>query len=60
MTPAPDSSAPAIDALRKQLILAQVQLMELEDLRDELRTELAATQTLLAQSQTLADSTLQA
>lgn len=60
MTPAPESSAPAIDALRKQLILAQVQLMELEDLRDELRTELAATQTLLAQSQTLADSTLQA
>lgn len=57
MTPAPDSSA--TDALRKQLILAQVQLMELEDLRDELRTELAATQTLLAQSQALADSTAQ-
>jgi chromosome segregation ATPase len=59
MTPAPDSSATATDALRKQLILAQVQLMELEDLRDELRTELAATQALLAQSQTLADNTLQ-
>lgn len=60
MTPASDSSAPAIDVLRKQLILAQVQLMELEDLRDALRSELAATRTLLDQSRLLADSTLQA
>ena len=45
--------------LRKQLILAQVQLMELEDLRDELRTGLVAAHALLHQNRQLTDSTLQ-
>jgi len=60
MTPAPEYSAHATDPLRKQLILAQVQLMELEDLRDELRSELDATRDLLGQNQKLGDDTLQA
>ena len=42
MTPAPHLSAPDTNALRKQLILAQVQIMELEDLRDELHNALRA------------------
>ena len=60
MKPTPNSSAPATDALRQQLILAQIQLMELEDLRDSLQTKLAAAHTLLDQSRLLADNTLQA
>ena len=60
MQPAPDNSAPATDAMRKQLILAQVQIMELEDLRDELRTELDTARTQLQRNRQLTDSTLQA
>lgn len=60
MTPAPESSAPEPAVLRKQLILAQVQLMELEDLRDALQTKLAGARTQIDQSRQLTDSTLQA
>jgi chromosome segregation ATPase len=60
MKPGPDSTAPDSDALRKQLILAQVQLMELEDVRDSLRTELASAQSLLEQNRLLTDSALRA
>jgi chromosome segregation ATPase len=59
MTPQPDSRPAPADALRRQLILAQVQLMELEDARDELRSRLAAANDLLAQTQALADRSLQ-
>lgn len=54
-----DSSPASTQTLRRQLILAQVQLMELEDVRDELQTRLAAANDLLAQTQTLADRSLQ-
>jgi hypothetical protein len=50
MQTAPDNSAPDSAELRKQLILAQVQIMELEDLRDELHTRLAATHALRIES----------
>lgn len=55
MTP-PDSASAPLDPLRRELILAQVQLMELEDTRDDLRTQLAAAQALLTEAQQLADS----
>lgn len=58
MTPAPDSSPDEHAALRRQLILAQVQLMELEDAHDDLRTQLAAARELLAQTQRLGDQAL--
>jgi|GEM_PF-4518397 len=58
--PLPTDSSPAsTETLRRQLILAQVQLMELEDVRDELQSRLAAANDLLAQTQTLADRSLQ-
>ena len=61
MNPAPEApgchqDAPA--ALRRQLILAQVQLMELEDARDDLRTRLHEAQALLAAAQRQADTAL--
>lgn len=59
MTPPTDSSTSPTDTLRRQLILAQVQLMELEDVRDELQSRLAAANDLLAQTQALADRSLQ-
>ncbi len=58
MTPAPESSDLTTAALRQQIILAQTQRMELEDLRDELRTQLACEQVLRLQSQQQADSAL--
>lgn len=58
MTPAPESSDLATAELRQQLILAQVQLMELEDLRDDLRTQLASERVLRLQSQQHADQSL--
>lgn len=42
-------------ALREQLVLAQVRIMELEDAREELAERLAATDELLAAAQRLAD-----
>lgn len=59
MTPTPDSSIAPADALRRQLILAQVQLMELEDARDDLQTRLDSSRDLLAQAQRLGDQALQ-
>jgi chromosome segregation ATPase len=46
------------DPLRRELILAQVQLMELEDARDDLQTQLAAAHALLTETQCLADEAL--
>lgn len=57
MTP-PDSASAPLDPLRRELILAQVQLMELEDTRDDLLTQLAAAQAQLAEAQQLADNAL--
>jgi chromosome segregation ATPase len=54
--PAPDEDSAA--ALRRQLILAQIQLMELEDARDDLASRLAASHDLLAQAQEIADRAL--
>jgi hypothetical protein len=54
-----DSSPASTDTLRRQLILAQIQLMELEDVRDELQSRLDAANDLLAQTQALADRSLQ-
>ena len=62
MNPAPEAPGCNQDdtaALRRQLILAQVQLMELEDARDDLRTRFAEAQALLAAAQRQADSALQ-
>ncbi|MFT3830939.1 MAG: hypothetical protein QM691_14645 [Opitutaceae bacterium] len=57
MTSPVPASVP-LDPLRRELILAQVQLMELEDTRDDLRTQLAASQMLLVGTQQLADNAL--
>lgn len=53
----PDSAAPAdpVTLLRQQVILAQVRIMELEDVRDELSPRLAETERLLINAQLLAD-----
>jgi chromosome segregation ATPase len=53
----PDPAAPAdpLNLLRQQLILAQVRIMELEDVRDELAPQIANLEKLLAGAQTLAD-----
>ena len=50
-----DPPADPILLLRQQLILAQVRLMELEDIRDELTPQLAEAEQLLVAAQTLAD-----
>ncbi len=54
----PDPAAPAdqLNLLRQQLILAQVRIMELEDVRDELAPQVAQLEKLLADAQTLADA----
>ncbi len=54
----PDPAAPAdpLNLLRQQLILAQVRIMELEDVRDELAPQVARLEKLLAEAQTLADA----
>jgi chromosome segregation ATPase len=56
----PDPAAPAdqLNLLRQQLILAQVRIMELEDVRDELGPKLTGVENLLAAAQTLADAKL--
>ena len=59
MNPAPEAPGSQQDepaALRRQLILAQVQLMELEDARADHRTRLAEARSLLAHAQAAADS----
>jgi len=55
MKPAPPEPADLVPRLRQQLILAQVRIMELEDVRESLVPRLAETEKLLAQAQTLAD-----
>ena len=45
-----------ITQLRQQLILAQVRIMELEDIRDEVAPKLAETEALLSDAQILAES----
>lgn len=56
MASAANSSEPLVTQLRQQLILAQVRIMELEDIRDEVAPQLAQTETLLAEAQTLVES----
>lgn len=51
----PVEPAVPLNLLRQQLILAQVRIMELEDVRDELAPKLADTEALLTSAQTLAD-----
>lgn len=55
MNPAPATSDEPIRLLRQQLILAQVRIMELEDVRDELTPRLAELEQLLTDAQRLAD-----
>jgi len=51
----PVEPADPLNLLRQQLILAQVRIMELEDVRDELTPKLADAERLLTAAQTLAD-----
>jgi hypothetical protein len=60
MSPAGETREPPSDEDRKQLILAQVEILELEDVRDDLTSRLATTQELLTQCQALADEKLDA
>ncbi len=55
MKPDPVAPADPLNLLRQQLILAQVRIMELEDVRDELAPKLAALETQLADAQALVD-----
>lgn len=55
MKPAPAESADLLHRVRQQLILSQVRIMELEDVRDELAPKLAEAGKLLAAAQSLAD-----
>lgn len=58
MPPSTDSPPDTDHPLRRQLILAQVQLMELEDTRDDLQARLASATALLGQAQQQADRAL--
>ncbi len=58
MSSALQDQADLVPQLRQQLILAQVRIMELEDMRDELAPQLAESRKLLAAAQTLADAKL--
>lgn len=53
-----DESADPLSLLQKQLILSQVQILELEDVRDELQATIAARTKVLTELQTLADRAL--
>lgn len=55
MKSAPPEPPDLVLRLRQQLILAQVRIMELEDVRETLTPRLAELEKLLAQAQTLAD-----
>ena len=56
----PQEPADLLNLLRQQLILAQVRIMELEDVRDELTPRLAECGKLLASAQTLAEQKIEA
>jgi septal ring factor EnvC (AmiA/AmiB activator) len=56
MKPVPSDPAEHLLRVRQQLILSQVRIMELEDLRDELVPKLRAAQQLQATAQQLADA----
>ena len=51
----PVEPADPLNLLRQQLILAQVRLMEIEDVRDELAPKLVDTEKLLTAAQSIAD-----
>jgi chromosome segregation ATPase len=53
-----DEPSKNLSALQKQLILAQVQLLELEDVRDELQVQAAERSKLLSELQAMADRSL--
>jgi hypothetical protein len=53
-----DESADNLSLLQKQLILSQVQILELEDVRDELQAKIADRTKILTELQTLADHAL--
>jgi len=55
MKPAPPDIAETLHRVRQQLILAQVRIMELEDVRDELTAKCDNVEGLLDQAQKLAD-----
>jgi|CXWL01.1.fsa_nt_gi chromosome segregation ATPase len=55
MKPAAPDPAELLHRVRQQLILAQVRIMELEDVRDELAPRLAEVEQLLTAAQSLAD-----
>lgn len=55
MKPALPETAAVLHRVRQQLILAQVRIMELEDVRDELAPKLTAAERLQTAAQTLAD-----
>jgi len=55
MKPASPEPADLVPRLRQQLILAQVRVMELEDVRESVGPRLAELEKLLSQAQTLAD-----
>jgi chromosome segregation ATPase len=55
MKPVSPEPADLVPRLRQQLILAQVRIMELEDVRETLAPRLAELEKLLTQAQTLAD-----
>jgi len=58
MKPAPPDPAETLHRVRQQLILAQVRIMELEDLRDEIAGKMGNAESLLVAAQTLADQKL--
>ncbi len=58
MNPAPESPTDAPIDRSRQLILTQVQLMELEDARDDLATRLQDVETLLDRTRNLGDQIL--
>src|SRR5206468_1026200 len=58
MKPVPPDPAETLHRVRQQLILAQVRIMELEDVRDETKARQENFEALLASAQTLADQKL--
>ena len=58
MNPASPDPAEMLQRVRQQLILAQVRIMELEDVRDTTGARLAESEKLLGAAQTLADQKL--
>lgn len=55
MPSAPQPSEHLVTQLRQQLILAQVRIMELEDIRDEITPKLTQTESLLGEAQVLVE-----